>query len=226
MDIITTISEKTVSAIIKSDVINKEFTKEDFLYIENIIKKYRHKDIKITDEHIKQLAENGAMILYSELFKYIIVLLIAYLLNIFLPTFLIMNTFSVLRSFAGGNHMSTFNKCFAVMIISFLSLGLFVSKVDINIIYIIVSYMLSLIFAWRYAPQEREDKSDKDCDNGDRFKKITMVFITVGFLVTVMFHYLNYTIIDNSIALGVFLEMMTVTPLGIKFFTWLDNGGN
>jgi len=229
MDIITSLSKKTINFINKHDLIDKTFTQEDYTYVENIIKKYRHKEVKITSDHVKQLAENGAIIFYGELFKYLIVLSIAWCFGILLETFLIMNIFSFLRGLAGGVHMSTFNKCFAVMIGVFLSLGYMVSKINIDYISIIIVIFLvcfgwSIIIALKYAPQERPDKSDKDCNNGNIMKYRTIVFVIVSFVISmILILFTQKYIIGVSIFVGVLLEMVTITPWGTKFFQWIDN---
>jgi len=226
MDIITSLSKRTINFINKHDLIDKTFTREDYAYVENTIKKYRHKEVKITSEHVKQLAENGAIIFYGELFKYLIVLSIAYFLNILLATFFIMNTFSALRGLAGGVHMSTFNKCFAVMIGCFLSLGYIVISIH-NTLFITgiftIGVIWSIIIALKYAPQERPDKTDKDCDNGNKMKYRTVAFIIVSFVISmILILFTEKYIIGISIFVGVLLEMMTITPVGTKFFQWVD----
>jgi len=230
MDLITLLSQKTINFINKYNLIEKTFTQEDYTYVENIIKKYRPRkeSIKITSDHIKQLAENGAIIFYGELFKYLIVLSIAWCFGIFLETFLIMNTFSFLRGLAGGVHMSTFNKCFGVMIGCFLSLGYLVSKINIDYISIIIGVFLvcfgwSIIIALKYAPQERPDKTDKDRDNGNKMKYRTVAFIIVSFVISmILILFTEKYIVGISIFVGVLLEMMTITPVGTKFFQWVD----
>ena len=229
MDIITLLSKKTINFINKHDLIDKTFTQEDYTYVENIIKKYRPKKepIKITSDHVKQLAENGAIIFYGELFKYLIVLSIAWCFGIFLETFLIMNTFSFLRGLAGGIHMSTFNKCFGVMIGCFLSLGYMVSQ-TYNMQFIIgiftIGFIWSIYVAIKYAPQERPDKTDKDCDNGNKIKHRTIVFIIVSFVISMILILLTQKyIIGISIFVGVLLEVFTISPVGTRLFKFIDN---
>jgi len=228
MDIITSLSKGTINFINKHDLIDKTFTQEDYIYIANLIKKYRPKKepIKITSDHVKQLAENGAMIFYGELFKYLIVLSIAWCLNILIPTFFIINTFSALRGLAGGVHMSTFNKCFAVMIGCFLSLGYIVSSIH-NTLFITgiftIGAIWSIYIALKYAPQERPDKTDKDCDNGNKMKYRTVMFIIVSFIISmILILFTQKYIIGISIFAGVLLEMITITPWGTKFFQLID----
>jgi len=230
MDIITSLSKGTINFINKHNLIDKTFTQEDYTYVENIIKKYRPKKepIKITSEHVKQLAENGAIIFYGELFKYLIVLSIAWCMNILIPTFFIMNVFSSLRALAGGVHMSTFNKCFAVMIGFFLSLGYMVNQIHtihlmIVVLIFTVCFGWSIIIALKYAPQERLDKSDKDCNNGNIMKYRTTVFIIVSFVISmILILFTQKYIIGVSIYVGVLLEMITITPAGTRLFQWID----
>ena len=229
MDIITSLSKKTINFINKHDLIDKTFTQEDYTYVENIIKKYRPKKepIKITSDHVKQLAENGAIIFYGELFKYLIVLSMAWCFGILLETFLIMNTFSFLRGLAGGVHMSTFNKCFAVMIGVFLSLGYVISIVHISslnlIFFMFLGLLWSIFIAFIYAPQERKDKTDKDCDNGNKKKHMTIVFIIVSYVISMLLVFFTKKyIIGISIFTGVLLEIFTISHVGTRIFQWID----
>jgi len=229
MDIITSLSKGTINLINKHDLIDKTFTQEDYTYVENIIKKYRHKEVKITSGHVKQLAENGAIIFYGELFKYLIVLSIAWYFSIFTSTFFVMTTFSLLRGLAGGVHLSSFNKCFSAMIGFFLSLGYVVSQIHMSLLMTIVCVMMgsvwSIYMALKYAPQERPDKSDKDCDNGNKMKHRTIVFIIASFAISMMLIlFTQKYIIGVSIFTGILLEMMTITPIGTRLFKFIDNG--
>ena len=228
MDIITSLSKKTINFINKHDLIDKTFTQEDYTYVENIIKKYRPKKepIKITSDHVKQLAENGAIIFYGELFKYLIVLSIAWCMNILLPTFFIMNTFSALRGLAGGVHMSTIGKCFAMMVLFFLSLGYIVNSIH-NTPFIAgvltIGFIWSIYIAQKYSPQERPDKTDKDCDNGNKMKYRTIAFIVVSFIISmILILFTQKYIIGISIFAGILLEMITITPGGTKLFQFID----
>lgn len=228
MDLITSLSRGTINFIKNHDLINKTFTQDDYTYVEKLIKKYRHKEVKITSDHIKQLVENGAMIFYGELFKYLIVLSIAWYMNILLSTFFIMNTFSSLRWLAGGVHMSTFNKCFAVMLGCFLSLGYMVSYIQYDIPFVIGVITTGLIWstyiALKYAPQERPDKTDKDCDNGNKIKYASVAFIIISFIISMMLIlFTGKYIIGISIFVGVLLEIFTISQVGMRIFQFIDN---
>ena len=161
------------------------------------------------------------------MFKYIIVLSIASYFNIFTQTFFVMNTFSALRALAGGVHMSTIEKCFAMMVLFFLSLGYIISILHINTIILITGISLgsiwSIYIAKKYAPQERPDKSDKDCDRGDIKKHATIKFIKLSYIISmILILFTQKDIIGISIFIGVLLEMVTITPWGTKFFQLVD----
>lgn len=205
-----------------SSILNEK----QFNYLENLIKKHRKKELKLSDNDIQQLVKNGQTLLVSEFLKYLIVLLLAYFLNIFLTTFLVMTIFTVMRFLAGGVHMSSFNKCFIIMIFFFLSFGYLANHIHINFLGINIIYALSMIFAYKYSPFERKDKSDKDCNNGNKQKMLVMLFIHICVLmISLIYYYYKNILIINAITLGVLLEMITVTPWGIKFFQWIDNLG-
>jgi len=226
MDFITYLTKKTLNIFnINVNTINEVCNKEHYSKINNLIKTHRKKEIQTNAEHIFQLVENGITLAYSEILKYSIVLFIAkcLCLGISLPVFFIMTIFTILRSSAGGVHLSTFNKCFGAMIICFLSLGWIATQININYLHLIIGYIISIYLSYKYAPQEREDKSDKDCDNGNIKKYRSILFVTVCcFLSIVLLN--SHQIVSISVFFGVLLETFTITPIGTKFFKWIDGG--
>jgi len=226
MDFITILTKKTLNIFnINVDTINEVCNKNHYSKINNLIKTHRKKEIQTNAEHVFQLVENGITLAYSEILKYVIVLLIAkcLCLGISLPVFFIMTVFTILRALAGGVHLSTFNKCFGAMIICFLSLGWIVTQIHIDYLYLIIGYIISIYLAYKYAPQEREDKSDKDCDNGNIKKHRSILFVTVCCVISIVL-FKSHQIISVSIFFGVLLEVFTITSVGTRFFKWIDGG--
>lgn len=225
MDIITKCTEVTWKVLDLDEVIDS-FTQKEYRIAEKILKFFKGKDIKIGKEQAREVTENGLIHFWGEFFKCLIVLTIACYLDIFLSTFLIMNTFSVLRALAGGVHMSTFNKCFTVMIVFFLSLGYVVNNIQTSSMIIFVFLTLGLIWniimAYKYSPQERPDKTDKDCNNGNKMKHRTIKFIIISYILCLLF--IHNLLVSLSIFTGIILEMFTITPIGIKIFQWIDKG--
>ena len=189
MDLIT-LATKTTYKLLKVDDIIDLFDQNDFDKAKRVVKKYRNMDIEATKSQVQQLAENGIRNFWSEVFKYIIVLSIASYFNIFTPTFFVMNAFSALRALAGGVHMSTIGKCFAMMVLFFLSLGYLISILHINTLVLIIGISLGSIWgihiAKKYAPQERPDKSDKDCERGNTKKHTTIKFIKMSYIISMI----------------------------------------
>jgi len=226
MDFITYLTKGTLNVFnINTNKINEVLNKDHYSTINDLIKKHRKKEIQSNAERIFQLVENGITLTYSEILKYVIVLLIAkcLCLGISLPVFFVMTIFTILRVSAGGVHLSTFNKCFGAMIICFLSLGWIVTQIHIDYLYLIIGYTISIYLTYKYAPQEREDKSDKDCDNGNVKKHRSILFVTVCcFLSVVLLN--SHQIISTSVFFGVLLEIFTITSIGARFFKWIDGG--
>jgi len=226
MDFITYLTKGTLNVFnINTNKINEVLNKDHYSTINDLIKKHRKKEIQSNAERIFQLVENGITLTYSEILKYVIVLLIAkcLCLGISLPVFFVMTIFTILRVSAGGSHLSTFNKCFGAMIICFLSLGWIVTQIHIDYLYLIIGYTISIYLTYKYAPQEREDKSDKDCDNGNVKKHRSILFVTVCcFLSVVLLN--SHQIISTSVFFGVLLEIFTIMPIGANFFKWIDGG--
>ena len=226
MDLIT-LATKTTYKLLKVDEAIDLFDQNDFDRAKRAVKKYRNMDIEATKSQVQQLAENGIRNFWSELFKYIIVLSIAKYFGIFTPTFFVMNAFSALRALSGGVHMSTIGKCFAMMVLFFLSLGYLISILHINTLVLVVTISLgsiwSIFIAKKYSPQERPDKSDKDCDHGNVKKNMTIKFIKLSYMISmILILFTQKYIIGISIFAGVLLEMITITSMGTRFFQWID----
>lgn len=225
MDFITWLANVSYK-LLEIDEVAESFEQKHYVIAKRIIKKFRKKDVEVNATIAKQLAKNGLINFWSEFIKYIIVLFIASKLNIFLPAFLIMNVFSALRWVAGGVHMSTFNKCFAVMIGFFISLGYVIYHIHINLlsrfIFLSLGFIWSYYIARKYAPQERPDKSDKDCEHGNKMKYRSIKYVVVSYIISLIF--IRYEVISLSIFTGVLLEMFTITPIGTHLFRWIDKG--
>jgi len=224
MDIVTGLSKITLK-LLRADKIIKSYDQNDYSYVENKIKNIRNKEVRINQEDVKQLVENGMLMFWSEILKFVVILLIAYFMNTFLATFLIMTIFTILRASAGGVHMSTINKCFAIMIGLFLSLGYIVNNILLTPLFLAMFFNLgfiwSILMAVKYAPQERPDKSDKDCDNGNKMKYRSIRLIIISCIVSLIF--IHNQLVSLSVFVGVLLEIFTITPLGTKLFQWIDN---
>lgn len=224
MDFITYLKDKTLKIFnVNVNTINEVLNTGHYSKINNLIEKHRKRKIETNAEHILQLAEHGIITVYSEIFKFLIVLLLARCLNmgILLTTFFVMTIFTLFRRYAGGVHLSTFNKCFGAMIIFFISLGWLATKIHINYTYLIIGYIISLYFTDRYAPLERKDKSDKDYDNGNVKKHKSMRFVILTCMLSIVL-FKSHEIISTSIFLGVLLETSTFIPIGTKLFKWID----
>ena len=78
MDFITILTKKTLNKFnINVNTINEVCNNEHYSKINNLIKTHRKKEIQTNAEHVFQLVENGITLAYSEILKYVIVLLIA-----------------------------------------------------------------------------------------------------------------------------------------------------
>jgi len=113
------------------------------------------------------------------------------------------------------------------MVLFFLSLGYMISILHINTLVLIIGISLgsiwSIYIAKKYSPQERPDKSDKDCTRGNIKKHTTIKFIKMSYIISMLLIlFTQKDIIGISIFTGVLLEMITITPWGTKFFQWID----
>jgi accessory gene regulator protein AgrB len=119
--------------------------------IEHVIKKHKNKDVSLNKEDTISVLSYGFQAIYGELFKSIIVLFISLLFHIFIPTLVVMLSFSIVRAFIGGKHLHSSGKCLILTSILLIGSGWIASILSggLNIwfkilIYIAVGIVLEL----------------------------------------------------------------------------------
>lgn len=182
----------------------------------------------LNKEEIHSIFEYSFKTLYGESFKFILMLIIAYALNIFIPTLIVCIVFATLRTAAGGAHMDSFIKCLITTAIIILvpsyalnqiSLIHSFSKTELSII-IAITYIVGLILAEKYAPRDTETKIIDDPIEIKKYKHKTKVHLAVLTLESLIIMMLTsgLQLIVLSMCLGILLEMFTITPIGVKLF--------
>jgi accessory gene regulator protein AgrB len=133
---------------------NKVSKMKDYSKIEAIIYKRTNKVKKLTKNDVISVFKYGYHMLFGTIFQIIIALSIALIFNIFLPVFIIMVVFAVSRTFIGGKHLNSSNKCLVVTT-SMVTTGGLIASILANFltemlyikiaIYIIFGFVLELI---------------------------------------------------------------------------------
>jgi hypothetical protein len=108
-----------------ANFLNDNLDKESIIRLSKIATKYRKKetDLTIGSNNLESL-QYGLHAIYGEIFKTSVVLSIAALLHIFIPTYVVMLSFSILRAFIGGKHLHSSSKCLVFTSVLLLVTGL------------------------------------------------------------------------------------------------------
>jgi accessory gene regulator protein AgrB len=124
----------------------------DCFKLESIIGNSKKKEIKLSENDIIDTLTYGLQAIYGEMFKTIIILLVALYLDILLPVFVVMLSFSIIRTIAGGKHLHSSTKCLVFTSVLILVTGHHVNLVtsefnwlDKVLTYIIYGIVLELL---------------------------------------------------------------------------------
>lgn len=92
---------------------------KDYHEMEEIISKRKGRAVKLTKEDVIAVQKYAWFAIYSEVFILGIILILAALIKIFIPTSIILTAFIVSRIILKGQHLNSFEKC-SIFTISYL----------------------------------------------------------------------------------------------------------
>jgi len=166
----------------------------------------------------------GFFIIIGALVKGIIMLSIALLLGVLVPTIVVILTFGSLRMFAGGHHMDSYEKCLFVSAIFYLLTALIAKYTYIywNSTSIIALISLTFIFGLysiiRYAPKDNPNKRITEPDKIKMYKRLSAIYLLVWLIITSILANLNLYLFVICMCLAVIQELFSVTPAGYSLF--------
>ncbi|SKC40314.1 accessory gene regulator ArgB-like protein [Maledivibacter halophilus] len=184
------------------------------------ISNYMAKELKYDDEK-REILSYGLQVFLGDLAKTISMLVLAYFLNIFITTLVVMISFVFFRRIIGGTHADTYNKCYFVSVLLILLLGKVGEIVDLKFtqitILILIVYILAVIATILWIPAGTEKKMIKNKATRKKIKIETMILLTFW---AILISYLNslelFKYVISSL-LGVALAFFFTTPLGYRF---------
>lgn len=209
----------TANYLIKSD-------KSVEIIAKTLAKRKQGQYKKLTREESLEIISYSLSAIYGDVLKIILVLLIASVMHIIIPTIIIMMVFSTYRLFAGGVHMNTFFRCFILMIVLFITGAFIIQNTymtyssTVNNYIIILTFICNLVLVKKYAPQDTENKPITDKQEIVKYKRLSENYVFI--VCILMFLFNNSNLIVLSIVYGLMLELFTITPVGVKFFSYVD----
>lgn len=171
----------------------------------------------------------GFFIVIGEVVKAVIMLAVASLFGVLIPTLLIVFVFGSLRMIAGGYHMDTYGKCLFVssgfFIISALVAQYTYTYWNIGSIFFIitVTFIIGLYVLIRYAPKDTPNKPITKPQEKLKFKRLSIVYLFVWLGISIITAILNMKMYILAMCFGVLLELLAISPTGHKFFDMVKN---
>ncbi|OPZ91243.1 MAG: putative accessory gene regulator protein [Firmicutes bacterium ADurb.Bin419] len=191
------------------------------------------------DYLMKQKGENhekrrvyfyGFQIIIGAMVKFLILLVLAFVTDTILSSFLMSIAFATLRMLAGGYHMNTYGRCLAVSISMFIGFSLiarytygFWSFYQI-ILFTIIVVALSAICLYKWAPSDNPNRPITELSEIKKFKKLSFLYLIIWTATACILIGLNLYMILLSISFGLLLEVFSITPFGHRFFDGLKKG--
>ena len=166
----------------------------------------------------KALFSFGLELFVGAFLEAIILLILAFLFNIFWPVFIALLNFLVIRPYAGGIHLPTYNSCLIVTLLVFLLIGFIAAYIQPGLLTtIIVIFFVAItgfIFIYKYAPADTKTIPISDPALRQELKRKayivliawTILAITAALLFT---GYLNLVI---AASLGIFSQLISTHP--------------
>lgn len=146
-----------------------------------------------------------------------------YLFGFLAPALIISLTALVAKGFTGGAHCSSMGRCTVVTIIVFT----FLAYLTTNILtpafgLIITGFIISVLFVAIYAPVQVKEKPISE-SHQKKLKKGALLFSAVIGAVVILSYFTFDMRTVLYITTGFLWQSFTITPLGIKVITYIDN---
>jgi Membrane protein putatively involved in post-translational modification of the autoinducing quorum-sensing peptide len=171
----------------------------------------------------------GFYIVIGAIFKIAVLAVAAALTKTLLTTFTLFFAFGALRTFAGGVHMESFNKCMIVSFTLYITGGAAAEYTNIYwntsalLILAAVTLAAGLYALPRYAPRDTPNKRITDISDIEKFKKLSLICLFVLIILIILLIVFGLKKYCIAACLGVLFELFTITSSGYKFFNRLSS---
>ncbi len=176
---------------------------------------------KVSDLSTKDKAylNYGLQLILGVIVEAVIMLSIAYMLNIFWPVFIAALSFLVIRPYAGGIHLPSYLSCMIVTIFVFLLIGLITQVVQFNTILLLLVILLVSIFGLfminKYAPADTDIIPITDPKQRSLLKQqaqnILLIWTAIAVIATFVQKIPSDLILASS--LGIFAQLISTHPI-------------
>lgn len=186
----------------------------------------KHLDI---DSKQEAILKYSLKLLISSVEGYVLALIAAWALGIFLHVLIVMVTVSTLRVFSGGAHCSNATNCILYGAITMNALGKLSSAIEFSkiaeFIWIGLIFSFGLWAIRKYAPADTPGKPISTKLQKDRLKKrslsVLWIWTVMAFVLTFNYREQGHVWIYGS-SIGILWQSFTLTNIGYKFCHVMD----
>jgi accessory gene regulator B len=176
-----------------------------------VIAQIRSQNPDISDTKVAEL-EYGFLAFYLTVTKFIVILALAWALQI-IPVMLIVTvTFMFVRTCAGGVHAESSLMCLITTSIIYFGVALCAIHTQIPRNVLIGMAGLAIILITTYAPADNSNKPIRGPKHRRKLKTLsivfTIVFTIISFFVT--------PVLQSAIILSIFVESLMITPIAYR----------
>lgn len=187
-------------------------------------------DILLLGREQREVISYGIFVLTNNLLGLLGVLLIAFLLDILIPTLAMSITLLFLRPSAGGGHCSSSLNCnlFGYILIPLFGYGAFWASqccLHFKYLFLVGCACWGLIWIILQAPYFTQSKPRAET-RGKTLKVRASLLALIAFLVSVVLLSTGRNEWAMGIAVGLFFQGLMLSPIGVKALRYLDERVN
>ena len=176
----------------------------------NIIKKStNYDDIKL--EEIKY----GLTGIYLTLSKFIIVLLLSFILNITKQTLILLFFFNIIRLTSFGIHAKKSWMCLVSSITFFIGIPLIIKLFKINLIIKIILGIINIVLIYMYSPADTKKRPIVSPKRRKVYKYLSTLIAIIFVILSLI---INNYYIQNSLIFALIIQNILISPLTYKIF--------
>lgn len=187
--------------------LSEKFSEKVTNYVKNTLPNKTEEDLEII--------KYGVEILFMNLTKIPIILLIAYYLGIFKEVIFSILAFGIIRKFAAGIHATKSYVCLVCSCMIFLGTVYISINFKLPIIIKIVVFILSFIVYFKYAPADTEEKPYVNYVIRKNLKIKSLITLILYFILSLI---IKDIFISNILIHILWIEGILISPITYKVF--------
>lgn len=188
---------------------------------------------KTEEEDQEEVIAFGLELIFSELSKLVILLVVGFILNILIEVVVITFTFSIYRMLSGGIHLDTFLACLIATLTSIIFLAFLVEPLALGVtskvlgLFVLTICIVNVIIVILRVPVGNKNHEITSIEKINFYKKASffyIIFITLISLALLIFinTYLIKVLVISAFS-GMSLQTLTLLPLAKTVISRFEN---